>query len=145
MSRKTLHEVLTRARRELGMTQRELASQVGVKPSHIAYIENGKRKPSLRLATRIADALGLNPRELLFLFHPELKYLVGASDNPPSTKKKTDSWQRFSSNRALLKRHQVTRAELSLLKQVSLLEPVSSSQHFVFILTSIRQAAVPND
>ena len=144
MSRKTLHEVLTRARRELGMTQRELASQVGVKPSHIAYIENGKRKPSLRLATRIADALGLNPRELLFLFHPELKYLVGASDNPRPTKK-TDSFQRFASNRALLKRHQVTRAELSLLKQVSLLEPVSSSQHFVFILTSIRQAAVPND
>jgi transcriptional regulator with XRE-family HTH domain len=144
MRGKTLREVMTGARRELGMTQRDLARQTGVKASHIAYIENRKRKPSLPLVRRIAEALGLDPRELLFLSHPELKYLVDEFTNPGSTKP-TDSWQRFVSNRALLRRHHVTRDELKLLKQVSLLAPVSSSQHFVFVLTSIRQAAVPID
>ncbi len=144
MTRKTLRGMLKRARRELGMTQRELARQTGVEPSHIHYIENGKRRPSLPLVRRIADALGLNRRELLFLCHPESRYLVGAFANP-TLAKRTDSWQRFASNRALLKRHHITPAELRLLKQVSLLEDVSSYQHFIFVINSIRQAAVPND
>ena len=126
------------------MTQRDLGRLTGVKASHIAYIETGKRRPSLSLVGRIADALGLNRRELLFLCHPESRYLVGASANPAAAKP-TDSWKRFASNRPLLRRNHITRAELRLLKQVSLLEDVSSYQHFIFILNSIRQAAVQDD
>lgn len=144
MSSKTLRGMLKRARRELGMTQRDLGKQIGVQASHIAYIETGKRRPSLSLVGRIADALGLDRRELLFLCHPESKYLVGTTANP-ATKKPSDSWQRFVSDHALLRRHHVTPAELRLLKQVSLLENVSSYQHFVFILNAVRQAAVPSD
>ncbi len=144
MSGKTLRGMLKQARRELGMTQRELGKQIGVQASHIAYIETGKRRPSLSLVGRIADALGLDRRELLFLCHPESKYLVGTQAEPGSTKA-TDSWKRFASDRALIRRHRVTRAELKLLKQVSLLANVSSHQHFIFVLNSIRQAAVPND
>jgi transcriptional regulator with XRE-family HTH domain len=31
------------------MTQRELATAVGIKASHIAYIENSRRRPSIPL------------------------------------------------------------------------------------------------
>jgi len=144
MRKKTLGGVLRQARYELSLTQRELARQVGVKASHIAYLEGGKRRPSLPLIKRIANALGLDRRELLFLSHPESKDLVGSLDRPGATKP-GDSWKRFSSNRALLRRLQVTPAEFRLLRQVSLLEHVSSYQHFVFVLNSVRQAAVPND
>ncbi len=121
------------------MTQRELAQLVGVKGSHIAYIEGNRRKPSLALLRRIADVLGLNRRELLFLTHPEARDLVGDSDGGGSLKP-ADSWRLFAANRALHKRHKISAGELKLLKQVSLLERVNYPSHFIFILNSIRQA-----
>jgi len=40
----------------------------------------------------------------------------------------------------MLRRHGVTRGELKVLKQVSLLQHVSSPKHFLFVLNAIRQA-----
>ncbi len=123
------------------MTQRDLADRIGVEASHIAYIENDQRRPSLTLVRRLADTLMLDRRELFFLAHPEAKHLVGSLAGAAPAKRTDDAWRRFASNRRALKRHGVTRAELRLLKQVSLLEHVSSPGHFLFILNSIRQAA----
>lgn len=39
-------------RTALGLTQRQIASALGVKASHIAYIENGHRNPSLGMVQR---------------------------------------------------------------------------------------------
>jgi transcriptional regulator with XRE-family HTH domain len=36
----------------MGLTQRELAVKLGVKASHVAYLENGRRHPSPALLTR---------------------------------------------------------------------------------------------
>jgi len=144
MTKKTFGGVVRVARHELGMTQRELASEVGVKASHVAYIEGGRRGPSLSLLKRLADTLGLNRRELLFLSHPDAKSLVGAvTESAPQAR--NDAWRRFASNRSLHRRHRITAAERAVLRQVSLLEHVSSPSHFLFILNAIRQAAVPRD
>jgi len=40
-------------RQGLGMTQREIATKLGVKASHIAYLENGRRYPSPMLLAKI--------------------------------------------------------------------------------------------
>jgi len=113
---------------------------VGVKASHIAYIENGQRNPSLPLLRRLADTLSLDRRELLFLIHPDAKRLTEGNAEPVKGRK-PDGWREFSSNRALLRRHQVTPAELKVLRQVNSLSPVSNPRSFVFILNSIRMAA----
>jgi transcriptional regulator with XRE-family HTH domain len=140
MKKKTLGSVIREGREAQRLTQRALAELAGVKASHIAYLENGFRRPSLSLLRRLSDALGLDPRELLLLAHPEAKYLIGdAADREPS--RKGDVWRRFASNHALLRRHNVTPAELRVLKQVSLLEDVTSPGHFFFVLNSIRQSA----
>jgi len=138
MNKKTLGAVIKEGRDALRLTQRGLAEMVGVKASHIAYIENGHRNPSLALLRRLADGLGLNRKELLFLSHPDAKYLMDEDEG--SVRKRDDAWQQFTSNRAALRRHNVTRAEIKVLKQVSLLEHVSHPRHFLFILNSIRQA-----
>lgn len=145
MIKRTLGLVVKEARVALEMTQRELARAIGVKPSHVAYIESCKRRPSLTLLRRISTTLGLNPRELLFLSHPDAKFMAGGFEQPGAIKRADDSWRRFSSNRALLIRHKVTPAELKVLKRVSLLEHVSDPRHFVFVLNAIRQAAVQDD
>jgi transcriptional regulator with XRE-family HTH domain len=140
MMKKTLGSIIRDAREAQRLTQRGLAELAGVKASHIAYIENGFRRPSLSLLRRLADALGLNPREMLLLAHPEAKYLIGDA-SVEEQNRKGDVWQRFASNRALLRRHNVTPAELRVLKQVSLLQDVASPGHFFFVLNSIRQSA----
>jgi transcriptional regulator with XRE-family HTH domain len=47
------------------LTQVELASKVGVAPPYISQIESGIRLPSLKVARRIAEALGLDVTVLL--------------------------------------------------------------------------------
>lgn len=52
---------LVRARRrELGLTQEQLAGVVGVHRTFIAYFESGKRNVSLHAALRVVQALGLD-------------------------------------------------------------------------------------
>jgi transcriptional regulator with XRE-family HTH domain len=122
------------------MTQRELAAMVGVKASHIAYIEGEQRNPSLALLRRLADALGINRQELLFLVHPDAKYLA----QPPvadGAGAKADGWHQFSSNAALLQRHRVTPQELKVLRMVNFLKPIPNPRDFLFILNSIRMAS----
>lgn len=49
----------------LGMTQRALAKTLGTKHPHINRILSGKTQPSLELADRIADALGMPLPDLI--------------------------------------------------------------------------------
>jgi transcriptional regulator with XRE-family HTH domain len=70
MPNMTLGEVVKNARDSLRLTQRDLAAIVGVKASHIAYIENNQRRPSIALLGSLADALSLDRREALYLAHP---------------------------------------------------------------------------
>ena len=48
-----------------GLSQRELARQVGCSGPHISDIENGKVLPSLRLLYRLAHTLNIPESELL--------------------------------------------------------------------------------
>jgi DNA-binding XRE family transcriptional regulator len=54
-------------RTETGISRQELADQVGVHYQTIGYIERGEYSPSLVLALRIADALGVEVEELFWL------------------------------------------------------------------------------
>lgn len=52
-------EALKRYREEKGFTQRQLAERAGVSASYINEIENGHKRPSLRVLNRIAAELGV--------------------------------------------------------------------------------------
>jgi transcriptional regulator with XRE-family HTH domain len=121
----------------LGLTQRSLAQQLGVEASHIAFIESGRRKPSLKLVGRLADTLGLDRQNLLILAHPEAKELI-AEAKPEKVRKPSPSWRRFIENRELLSRYNVTDRELRTLEHLSFLGTVVSAKEFLAILTLIR-------
>ncbi len=80
---KTLGEFLKARREGLGLTQRSLAQKLGVEASHVAFIESGRRKPSLKLVGRIADTLGLDRQEVLLLAHPEVSVLLSRTESDP--------------------------------------------------------------
>jgi len=140
MKKKTLGEVLKNQREMLRLTQRELALKLNVKPSHVAYLEKDRRRPSLGLLSRIADVLGL-PKEFLFvLAHPEASSLIGGQRGPAVRHDPDQVWRDFTANKALLAQHQVKPRELKVLSQVNLLGKITAPRHFLFILNAIRQA-----
>jgi transcriptional regulator with XRE-family HTH domain len=139
---KSLGKILKERRTQLGLTQRVLADRVAIKASHVAYIESGRRRPSLPLLERIATVLGLDRRELFLLAHPEAKGIIDSTQPskplPPPTI--GNAWQQFVNDRSLLARHNVTQRELKALKQLSLLGYVLTSREFLAILSLIRTA-----
>ncbi len=54
------------ARRQAGMTQGEVAAKVHVHQSLLSRWERGKRSPSVDLAVGLADAVGVQVRDLLY-------------------------------------------------------------------------------
>lgn len=132
-----LGEVLKTRREALGFTQRSLAGKLGVEASHVAFIESGRRKPSLKLIARMADILGLDRQEVLLLAHPEARALLTAT-KPEPPRHTNPSWRRFIQDHTLLTRYHVTKRELRHLEQISLLGSAMSAKEFLAILTLIR-------
>jgi transcriptional regulator with XRE-family HTH domain len=128
MKRKNQCGEMVKSHREgLGLTQRSLAQQLGVEASHVAFIESGRRKPSLKLVGRLADILGLDRQNLLILAHPDAKELI-AEAKPQNERKTSQSWQRFIENRELLSDYNVTDRELRTLEHLSFLGTVISAK-----------------
>jgi transcriptional regulator with XRE-family HTH domain len=63
---------IRRRRQAFGYSQRQLARLVGVQASHIAYLENGRRLPSLSLLIRLAEELNVRPGKLALQAFPIL-------------------------------------------------------------------------
>jgi transcriptional regulator with XRE-family HTH domain/predicted transcriptional regulator len=61
----TLGRRLRHARRERGLTLSDLSQRVGLAPSALSMIENGKREPRLSSLQALADTLGAPLEELL--------------------------------------------------------------------------------
>lgn len=54
-----------RYRKLKGMTQEQLAHEVGMERSYISDLERGTRNPSVRALGRLAEALSVSPMQLL--------------------------------------------------------------------------------
>jgi transcriptional regulator with XRE-family HTH domain len=139
MNKRTLGGVLKERRELMGLTQRQLAARLGVKASHVAYLENGRRRPSLSLLRRIADVLGLDKETIFLLAHPEARELI-THDHADHGRRNENVWRKFLNDRAVIARYHIKPGEMRILKQVNMLGRVSSPRHFLFILNSIRQA-----
>lgn len=57
-------EALVTVRSKSGITQRELARRLGRSHSFIGKIESGERQLNVLEFCELADALGINPKEL---------------------------------------------------------------------------------
>lgn len=54
-------------RKKNNMTQFELAKKLGVSPRYIAFLEAGERLPSLSLALKMEDILGVNLNRIFII------------------------------------------------------------------------------
>ena len=60
-------ELIADGMSEKGLTQKELASQIGVSQSRISEFVSGKSEPSLKVARSLCLALDINPSAILGL------------------------------------------------------------------------------
>lgn len=137
-AKQRLGAVLRKARGEAGMTQRELAAQLGVKASHIAYLESGQRRPSMALLQKLGHVFDLDAATLLTLAFPESREMLAPLRGGPA--RKSDAWQVFIAQKSKVRRYGITSQEMRLLRAIHRARPISAPEHFVFLLLAMRQA-----
>lgn len=64
-SRKAFGVVISTLRVQKGLTQESLSGLAGIARSHLAALEKGEKTAKLDTVWRIADALEMNPSELI--------------------------------------------------------------------------------
>jgi DNA-binding XRE family transcriptional regulator len=127
-------QIVRQRRRQLDMTQHDLARRIGTSVPYIGHLESGKRHPSDRVVLKLAQVLGLNPRELFILANPGTKVLVSPCPE------RAGAWERFAANQELRRLQNITDEEMEMLSRVAMMGEVGCSRDFLFILNSIRQA-----
>ena len=75
-------ENVRKYRKLANMTQEELAELCECSISHVGHIENGNNKPSLDIAVKIANSLGVTIDQLMIenYLYPEKVYLNEVAD-----------------------------------------------------------------
>ncbi len=129
-------QVIRERRRQLDLTQEEVARRIKTSTPYVGHLESGKRHPSDKVVTRLAEVLGLNRREVFFLANPRAHALLS-----PETEAAADSaWDDFKTNEQLRRIHNITSAEMEVLSRVALLGDVRSTRDFIYILNTVRHA-----
>jgi len=128
--------VIRERRRQLDLTQEKVALEIDTSVPYVGLLEAGKRHPSEKVVSKIADVLGLDARELFFLANPGAKNLVA----PPTESSGASAWHAFCQDQNLRESHNITDQEMRLLSQVAMMGEVRSSRDFLFILNTIRQS-----
>lgn len=82
-----LSHVLREARKERKITQRELAERMGCARSFVAAIEGCKFQPTINTFLCLANALGMEPEELIRLLKTALLVLNNRYGGSPPKKK----------------------------------------------------------
>ena len=128
--------VIRERRRQLDLTQEQLARRIKTSVPYIGHLEAGKRHPSSQVIVRVADALGLDARDLFLLANPKVSSLISerqGSDVP-------SAWNVFVKDVKLREIHEITDQEMETLSQVAKMGEVRAPRDFIFILNTTRHA-----
>jgi transcriptional regulator with XRE-family HTH domain len=129
--------VIRARRRQLDLTQEELARRTRTSVPYIGHLETGKRHPSEKMVLKLAEVLGLDARELFFLANPGTKRLISRNQESEGG---ASTWETFSKDEKFRESHHISEQEMQALSGVSMLGEVRDPRDFLFILNTIRQA-----
>ncbi|HTY56748.1 MAG TPA: helix-turn-helix transcriptional regulator [Candidatus Binataceae bacterium] len=132
----TFGQIIRDRRRQLDLTQEEVARRINTSTPYVGHLESGKRHPSDKIVTRLADVLGLERRELYFLANPGARELL----HNRAQSSAASSWESFRKDDRLRRIHAISPEEMEMLSRVALMGDVRSERDFIYILNSIRQA-----
>jgi transcriptional regulator with XRE-family HTH domain len=127
-------QVVRDRRRELDLTQQELANQIETSSPYIGHLESSKRNPSDKVLARLAGALGLDRRELFLLANPRAAELL----RPNEASDTKTAWQEFNKDDRIRRTHKIVQDEMQILLAIAQMGEVSSPRDFIYLLQLIR-------
>jgi transcriptional regulator with XRE-family HTH domain len=130
-------QVIRDRRRQLDLTQEEVARRIKTSTPYVGHLESGKRHPSDKIVSRLAEVLGLDRRELFFLANPRAQALLSQREETPGD---NSAWEDFRKNEQTRRLHSISNEEMEALSRVALMGEVRSQRDFIYILNTIRQA-----
>jgi transcriptional regulator with XRE-family HTH domain len=128
--------VIRQRRRQLDLTQEQVARRINTSVPYITYLETAKRHPSEKVVAKLANVLGLDPRELFFLANPATRTLISEQLESSGV----SAWDAFVRDENLREIHNVTDQEMETLSRVAMMGDVRGPRDFLFILNAIRLA-----
>lgn len=134
--RRSFGQIVRDRRRQLDLTQQEVARRIKTSTPYVGHLEAGKRHPSEKVVVRLAEVLGLDRRELFFLANPGALELV----RPELNSRQRSAWEEFKRNDRLRRLHSISNDEMDILSRVASLGEIGSPRDFIYILNTVRHA-----
>lgn len=128
--------VIRERRRQLDLTQQEVAHRIKTSTPYVGHLESGKRHPSEKILARLAEVLALDRRELFFLANPGMSDLLA----PKASDSRQSAWEEFRRDERLRRLHNISAEEMDMLSRVALLGEIASPRDFIYILNTVRFA-----
>jgi transcriptional regulator with XRE-family HTH domain len=128
--------VIRERRRQLDLTQEDVARSIKISLVHFSNVEAGKRHPSEEIVAKLANVLGLDPGELFLLANPATRTLISERSEPG----RVSAWDAFVRDEKLREIKNITDQEMAVLSKVAMMGDVRSPRDFVYILNCIRHA-----
>jgi transcriptional regulator with XRE-family HTH domain len=131
---RTFGQVIRERRRQLDLTQQEVGRRIRTSTPYVGHLESGKRHPSDKVLSRLAEVLALDRRELFFLANPGTVELLKTRDGSG----KRSAWDEFRKDDRLRRNLGVTTDEMDLLSRVASMGEIPTSREFIFVLNTVR-------
>src|ERR1700687_4015954 len=98
---RTFGQVIRDRRRQLDLTQQEVARRINTSTPYVGHLESSKRHPSDKVLSRLAEVLGLDRREFFFLANPRAVELL----KPNEEGSEKPAWEEFRKDERLRRTH----------------------------------------
>lgn len=135
----TFGQILFRRRKELRMTQSQLARKIGVQPNYIVYLEKGERRPSDRTVRKVADALGLDRGEMYLAANPQIREFLEVNDQGEVIHDELpDGLQALIEDIDLCEQMGITDDEIALVSNVKFAGRSTKKQQYLSLIMNIR-------
>lgn len=128
--------VIRERRRQLDLTQQQVARRIKTSTPYVGHLESGKRHPSEKVIARLSEVLGLERRELFFLANPGTHELL---DDPRANRRRS-AWEEFRRDERMRRAHRIGADEMELLERVAAMGEARAPRDFIYILNAVRQA-----
>jgi len=133
---RTFGQVIRERRRQLDLTQQEVGRRIKTSTPYVGHLESGKRHPSDKVLSRLAEVLALDRRELFFLANPGTVELLKSEDGAG----KRSAWEEFRKNDRLRRSLSITSDEMDVLSRVAAMGEIGSPREFIYVLNTVRHA-----
>jgi len=136
-TQRTFGAVIRERRRQLDLTQEDVARRIKTSTPYIGHLESGKRHPSEKVIARLSEVLGLQSRELFFLANPRARDLLSTANRDGARR---SAWEEFRHDERLRRAHNINPEEMDVLARVAAMGEARAPRDFVYILNAIRLA-----